>query len=245
MNEITTQRAQRRPWVMLAVATLGFALNFWAWALLSPLGPLFRTAGHARPVVRVRRRAAGRRTGAGRLAGPDPGRRADRPVRRPGDVPAGVGGDDRPDPVHRLLRARLVRRAAGRRLLPRHRRYRLRGRRTVRERLVPARAPGPRGRHLRRGHGRYGDQRADHREAVQQRRPPDPVPASPRLRPGRRTPYSRGWSCGTRRTGGRRRDRSWLGWWRTPSSRSAGRPASCTPSRSAAMWPSRSTCRRT
>lgn len=31
--------------LMLAVATLGFAVNFWAWALLSPLGPLFRTEG--------------------------------------------------------------------------------------------------------------------------------------------------------------------------------------------------------
>lgn len=27
---------------MLAIATAGFALNFWAWALLSPLGPLFK-----------------------------------------------------------------------------------------------------------------------------------------------------------------------------------------------------------
>ena len=35
----------RSPWLMLALATLGFALNFWAWALLSPLGPLFRTEG--------------------------------------------------------------------------------------------------------------------------------------------------------------------------------------------------------
>jgi NNP family nitrate/nitrite transporter-like MFS transporter len=33
------------PWLMLAVATVGFAVNFWAWALLSPLGPLFRTEG--------------------------------------------------------------------------------------------------------------------------------------------------------------------------------------------------------
>ena len=33
------------PGLMLAMATLGFALNFWAWALLSPLGPLFRTEG--------------------------------------------------------------------------------------------------------------------------------------------------------------------------------------------------------
>jgi MFS transporter, NNP family, nitrate/nitrite transporter len=30
---------------MLALATTGFALNFWAWALLSPLGPLFREQG--------------------------------------------------------------------------------------------------------------------------------------------------------------------------------------------------------
>ncbi|WP_434096625.1 MFS transporter [Streptomyces nitrosporeus] len=29
------------PWLMLALATLGFAVNFWAWALLSPLGPRF------------------------------------------------------------------------------------------------------------------------------------------------------------------------------------------------------------
>lgn len=33
------------PWLMLAVATLGFAVNFWAWALISPLGPMFRKTG--------------------------------------------------------------------------------------------------------------------------------------------------------------------------------------------------------
>ncbi len=33
------------PGLMLVVATVGFAVNFWAWALLSPLGPLFRTNG--------------------------------------------------------------------------------------------------------------------------------------------------------------------------------------------------------
>src|SRR5690606_747287 len=32
-------------WVMLAMATIGSVLNFWAWALLSPLGPLFRSTG--------------------------------------------------------------------------------------------------------------------------------------------------------------------------------------------------------
>ncbi|KES05057.1 MFS transporter [Streptomyces toyocaensis] len=42
----TTNRAPRpgaavtgRAWLMLALATAGFALNFWAWALLSPLAP--------------------------------------------------------------------------------------------------------------------------------------------------------------------------------------------------------------
>ncbi|MFE3450444.1 MFS transporter [Nonomuraea sp. NPDC059194] len=32
----------RRPVLMLALATVGFAVNFWAWALLSPLGPRFK-----------------------------------------------------------------------------------------------------------------------------------------------------------------------------------------------------------
>ncbi|MGW6545186.1 nitrate/nitrite transporter [Streptomyces massasporeus] len=31
-----------RAWLMLAIATVGFAVNFWAWALLSPLGPRFK-----------------------------------------------------------------------------------------------------------------------------------------------------------------------------------------------------------
>jgi NNP family nitrate/nitrite transporter-like MFS transporter len=31
----------RRAWVMLGMATLGFAVNFWAWALISPLGAFF------------------------------------------------------------------------------------------------------------------------------------------------------------------------------------------------------------
>lgn len=39
------QGDSRQPWVMLTVATLGFAVNFWAWALLSPLGPLFGSSG--------------------------------------------------------------------------------------------------------------------------------------------------------------------------------------------------------
>lgn len=32
--------------MMLAVATVGFAVNFWAWALLSPLGPRLKDSLH-------------------------------------------------------------------------------------------------------------------------------------------------------------------------------------------------------
>ncbi len=41
-NEAATRRS---PYLMLAVATVGFAINFWAWALISPLGPMFRDSG--------------------------------------------------------------------------------------------------------------------------------------------------------------------------------------------------------
>jgi MFS transporter, NNP family, nitrate/nitrite transporter len=41
-----TTETRRDPRVlMLVMATLGFAVNFWAWALISPLGPMFRTTG--------------------------------------------------------------------------------------------------------------------------------------------------------------------------------------------------------
>ena len=38
------------PWVMLALATLGFAVNFWAWALISPLGALYLKQGADSPL---------------------------------------------------------------------------------------------------------------------------------------------------------------------------------------------------
>ncbi|USQ82071.1 MFS transporter [Ornithinimicrobium faecis] len=38
-------KATGKAWLMLIMATLGFAVNFWAWALLSPLGPLWRDDG--------------------------------------------------------------------------------------------------------------------------------------------------------------------------------------------------------
>jgi len=44
------QHGAARPWVMLGVATVGFAVNFWAWALLSPLGPKFKDVLHLSPL---------------------------------------------------------------------------------------------------------------------------------------------------------------------------------------------------
>ena len=41
----TTATGRRRT-LMLALATVGFAVNFWAWALLSPLAPKFKDALH-------------------------------------------------------------------------------------------------------------------------------------------------------------------------------------------------------
>lgn len=51
MNPITgaatpATRNTAAPWLMLAVATIGFAINFWALALLSPLGVHFKTVLH-------------------------------------------------------------------------------------------------------------------------------------------------------------------------------------------------------
>jgi len=44
--QVPTVGVERTPRIlMLATATIGFALNFWAWALISPLGPLFRKNG--------------------------------------------------------------------------------------------------------------------------------------------------------------------------------------------------------
>jgi len=39
------QQGGRSPVLMLVMATIGFAVNFWAWALISPLGPMFRDTG--------------------------------------------------------------------------------------------------------------------------------------------------------------------------------------------------------
>src|SRR6266536_1490422 len=41
-QEAGGQAAGRRPYLMLGMAAAGFALTFWAWALLSPLGAHFK-----------------------------------------------------------------------------------------------------------------------------------------------------------------------------------------------------------
>ena len=84
--------------------------------------------------------------------------------------------DDRARPVPGLLRARLLLADAVRRVLPRHRRHRLRRRCPLRQRVVPAREARPRRRHLRRRHGWHRDQRPDHRPAVGGPRPHRALP---------------------------------------------------------------------
>jgi NNP family nitrate/nitrite transporter-like MFS transporter len=39
-----TATVPRQAWLMLAVATIGFGINFWAWALISPLGAFYTEA---------------------------------------------------------------------------------------------------------------------------------------------------------------------------------------------------------
>ncbi len=42
ISDTRTGSGSHQPMVMLALATLGFAVNFWAWALLSPLGTRYK-----------------------------------------------------------------------------------------------------------------------------------------------------------------------------------------------------------
>jgi MFS transporter, NNP family, nitrate/nitrite transporter len=42
ITETGRTRASGRAWLALALALVGFAVNFWAWALLSPLAPKFK-----------------------------------------------------------------------------------------------------------------------------------------------------------------------------------------------------------
>ena len=166
----TSESAHQSPWrresanLMLALATVGFAVNFWAWALLSPLGPELQ--GRL-ALDRLSAGPVGRRPGCCRCAWSDPGRRSDRPVRRSGDVPDRVLRDDRAGAVPWSGRPFEPWPSALRWVLPRHRGHGLRGWRSLRQRVVPAGAPRIRGRRLRRWDGWHGDQRADNGEAGQ------------------------------------------------------------------------------
>ena len=193
-------RQRRSPWLMLAMATIGFAVNFWAWALISPLGPLFRDTGTlgtlsesdvallvAVPVV------------VGSLGRIVVGALTDRYGGRV-MFPIVSARHDPPDPVHRLLRPGLLRPAAGRRLLPRHRRHGVRRRRPVRQRLVPARARGLAIGIFGAGMGGTAISALTTVKLYHQPRREGAVPDH-RRRAGRATPSRPGWSCATRPAG--------------------------------------------
>ena len=90
--------------------------------------------------------------------------------------PAVSFADDRAGAVRRPVR-RLLRPAAGRRVLPRHRRHRVRRRRPARQRLVPAGAARAARSASSGRHGRHRDQRAHDGEARRPATAARPVPA--------------------------------------------------------------------
>ena len=133
----------------LALATLAFAVAFVGWSLIAPL---WRSGSRTTSTSRTPARCADRRAGHPRLAAPDSGRHADRPLRRTADVPdraRRVGGPRRALRLRRRLLG-----AHRRRVPPRHRRLVLRGRRPVRRRVVPEGAAGVRARRVRDGERR-------------------------------------------------------------------------------------------
>ena len=158
----TRPSADRQPIVMLALATLGFAVNFWAWALLSPLGTRYKDllslSGSQQALLVAVPVIVGSlgRIPVGALTDRFGGR-----VMFPLVSVATIV----PGPVHRPGRSEVVGNAADWWILPRHRRHCLRGWCSVRERLVPTRAARTGHRCLRGRHGRDRDQRADHGEA--------------------------------------------------------------------------------
>ena len=235
----------RSPGVMLAVATAGFAVNFWAWALISPLGPMFKDAG-ALGELAVGRGPARRRPGAGRLPrthrGRWPctdsygGRLMFTLVSAVTIVPVLFIAFVALDSYALLLVGGFFLGVGG---------HRLRSGRAVRERMVPAQASRVGDRDLRRWYGRNRDQRAHHGEALLHQRRASKLPV-PDHRPRRSRSYAVvAWvvlrdapgrvryptASLTSRARGERRDCA-----------SLGRRASCTPWRSAATWRSRCTC---
>ena len=145
--------------------------------------PARRDAARAAAPDRLPAVPAGGGTGARRLARPDPGRRAHRPVRGAADVPH-RGPADRPAGALPRPPRELAHRLPGRGLLPRPRRHDVRDRHPVRELVVPARPARTRPRHLRRGHGRHRHLGLHHRAAHQD--PRTRLPVRPRRRRPRR-----------------------------------------------------------
>ncbi len=81
-----------RAWLMPALVTVGMRRQLLGLGAAQPARPALEGPP---PPDRVPAVAAGGGAGGGRLAGADPGGRADRPVRRARDVPARLGGHRR------------------------------------------------------------------------------------------------------------------------------------------------------
>ena len=156
------------PVLMLTLATIGFAVNFWAWALISPLGPMFRDSGALGALtesdvallvaVPVLVGSLGRIV-VGALTDRYGGRVMFPIISAVTILPVLFIAFFALDSYALLLVGGFFLGIAG---------TVVRRRCAVRERLVPARAPWPGHRRLRCRHGRYGDQRAHHRQAVHQ-----------------------------------------------------------------------------
>ena len=161
MSTTTSPRTTGNPWLMLALATVGFAVNFWAWALLSPLGPRFKQ-GDAGDLTASEALLVAVPVVVGSLGRIPVGALTDR---YGGRVMFPLVSAATIVPVLYLGFFAHPTRAAGGRVLPGHRRHGVRRGRAVRQRLVPARAARARHRRLRRRHGRHRDQRPHHGEA--------------------------------------------------------------------------------
>ena len=147
-----------------------------------PARPPLPGAARPEPAGRL---GDGGRAGDRRVARPHPPGRAHRPLRRPDRVRGPVVRGHRPGAVPGLRH--LLPGAAGRRPPARPRRGLVRGRGAVRQRLVPARAPRRRPRHLRHGQHRHRHLRVRHPPGGQLARPALGVPDRGR-RAGRRRP---------------------------------------------------------
>ena len=86
-STLTTGTSAGSPGVMLALATVGFLVQLLGLGTAQPAGPAVQGGAGAQ---RRSSRRCWSRSPSWSVARPHPGRRADRPVRRPGDVPAGV-----------------------------------------------------------------------------------------------------------------------------------------------------------